>query len=151
MPPYTAALRIAKFWAKVVKTDGCWHWTGGTAGAGYGTFWNGHKQEYVHRFSYELVKGPIPEGLTIDHLCKNTRCLNPDHLEAVTLRENVLRGDTFAARHAARTHCPQGHEYTAENTYRSTGSRVCRTCLLSPVNREKRKLSTRRWRARRAA
>lgn len=147
MPICTDPSRLVRFWTKVAKTSGCWNWLGGLAGRGYGTFWDGARPVYAHRFSYEVHKGPIPEGLTVDHLCRNPRCVNPDHLEAVTLRENLLRGDTIPARNARTTHCPKGHEYTKDNTYVVRERRICRTCVLSPANREARKLSTRKYRA----
>lgn len=85
----------------------------------------------AHRVAYEQARGPIPEGLELDHLCRNRACVNPDHLEPVTHRENLLRADTFAARHAAQTHCVNGHEFTPDNTYirtRPEGGRECRAC-----------------------
>lgn len=80
--------------------------------------------------SHELHKGPIPEGLVIDHLCRNRGCVNPDHLEAVTQRENILRGEGLAAANARKTHCPKGHPYSGENLYvvPSSGRRQCRIC-----------------------
>lgn len=73
------------------QRNGCWNWTGGTT-KGYGSFSAvGRKKVYAHRFSWELHRGPIPDGLVIDHLCRNTRCVNPDHLEPVTQLENVRR------------------------------------------------------------
>src|SRR5690606_7991791 len=87
-------------------------------------------------FAYELLVGPISAGLYLDHLCRTPRCVNPHHLEPVTARENSLRGETVLARNLAKTHCPSGHEYTQENTYRAgpakktpNGSRQCRTCV----------------------
>ncbi len=82
----------------------------------------------AHRFAYELLVGPIPDGLEIDHLCRVTACVNPAHLEPVTGQVNTLRGDTPAAKNAAKTHCPQGHVYSVKNTGVGNGRRRCRTC-----------------------
>jgi len=128
-----------RFWAKVEKRpDGCWEWTGGTTGStGYGQFWVKHRHQLAHRFSYTVIHGlEIPPGLTIDHLCRNRLCVNPAHLEPVTNRVNVLRGNGPAARNAKKTHCKRGHEFTPENTYRQRRKRgvvarlrrTCRTC-----------------------
>lgn len=120
-----------RFWAKVAVGDECWTWTASGNGQGYGKFYASGKPVYAHRYAYELLVGRIPEGLSLDHLCRNPGCVNPDHLEPVTHAENLKRGDHFT-RNAARlkTHCKHGHEFTAENTYiiPSTGSRHCRTC-----------------------
>ncbi|WP_396021799.1 HNH endonuclease signature motif containing protein [Bacillus cereus group sp. BfR-BA-01522] len=86
--------------------------------------------------SYEMLKGPIEEGMVIDHLCRNRKCVNPLHLEQVTQRINLLRGEGMSAENVKKTHCPQGHEYTEENTYISkAGSRYCRKCRAMYSNR----------------
>ena len=119
-----------RFHTKYVKTmDGCWEWTGPTYG-GYGRLAVGHAYERAHRVSYALAIGPIPDGLEIDHLCRNRACVNPDHLEAVEHRENVLRGEGPAARHAVQTECHRGHPFDAANTYMRPDhrGRECRAC-----------------------
>ena len=99
---------------------------------GYGVFCHNGLTLKAHRYSYEELIGPIPEGLVIDHLCRDRACVNPYHLEPVTSRENIIRGEgprILKERHAAITHCPQGHEYNQENTYISkTKNRQCRIC-----------------------
>jgi hypothetical protein len=124
--------------------NGCWLWSGQIDVGRYGVVRAADgKVHKAHRVAYEAYVGPIPDGLTIDHTCHSTdtkcaggptcmhrRCVNPAHLEPVTMRVNALRGNTTAAKHAAKTHCPQGHEYTPENTYSSPkrGERDCRKC-----------------------
>ncbi len=120
-----------RFWSKVNKgasTD-CWEWTAKIERNGYGRFWvNGHSVS-AHRFAYELTHGPIPKGLTIDHLCRNRTCVNPAHMELVSLRTNVLRGSGFTAQFAKKTHCPQGHPYDLFNMrINRRGARLCREC-----------------------
>ena len=118
-----------RFWPKVDKRqDGCWVWQAATL-KGYGQFNVGHRICYAHRVAYELVVGPIPDGLELDHLCRNTLCVNPDHLEPVTMRVNILRSQSEPANNARKTHCPHGHAYDAENTYvNPKGHRSCREC-----------------------
>ena len=83
----------------------------------------------AHRLYYELEKGPIPKGLTLDHLCRVRCCVNPDHLEPVTLVENVMRGESLFAQQVKRTHCPQGHPYAGDKLrITRKGERKCRTC-----------------------
>lgn len=118
-----------RFWSKVDKSDTCWHWATPQASNGYGRFWVDGHLVLAHRFAYELLIGPIPDGLQIDHLCRVRHCVNPDHLEAVTQQVNILRGMGETARNAKKAHCPQGHPYDSENTYLSPqGKRNCRAC-----------------------
>lgn len=122
---------ITQFWSKVEFGDwlDCWLWTGPTNAKGYARVWTGDGVTGAHRFAYELLVGPIPDGLHLDHLCRTPPCVNPLHLEPVTPGENLLRGDTVNARNAAKTICPQGHPYDGDNLYvDSTGRRHCRSC-----------------------
>jgi hypothetical protein len=82
----------------------------------------------AHRASYEAFIGPIPDGMTIDHLCRNRKCVNPSHLEAVPMRVNVLRGVGVTAKNAVKTHCVNGHEFNDQNTYSDSKGRSCRAC-----------------------
>ena len=102
-----------RFWEKVDKTgpNGCWLWTGACSRRGYGAIladFPDRRMLCAHRAAYEMLVGPIPDGLQLDHLCRNRPCVNPAHLEPVTGRENVLRGTGFAAENAAKTHCVRG-------------------------------------------
>lgn len=134
--------------------SGCWLWLGTTAGAGYGVFHlrrDGKRfSKYAHRLSYEMNVGPIPEGLEIDHKCRVRTCLNPHHLEAVTHRENMLRGETIVALCSQKTHCVHGHEFTPENTaYTKSRKRVCIECRrIQGRKRDKEEHRTRiaKWR-----
>lgn len=120
---------LERFWAKVNRTETCWLWTATGTPKGYGQFSpSGSRQVYAHRYAYELLVGAIPDGLTIDHLCRNRRCVNPAHLEPVTRGENTLRGTSPSAINARRTHCANGHAFTEENTYREGTKRRCRAC-----------------------
>lgn len=123
----------------IVKKDGCWLWTGYLAHGGYGHVSEGGaggRRLLVHRASYETFVGPIPDGLSIDHLCRVRHCINPQHLEAVPIRVNILRGDTRAAANSVKTHCPQGHAYDAVNTrVTPKGYRVCRACAYEATMR----------------
>ena len=120
---------VERFWAKVEKTETCWLWTAAVNRVGgYGHFRVGLRTVYAHRLSYEWANGPIPDGLTIDHLCRVTTCVRPSHLEVVTNRENILRSEGFAACHARKNNCPRGHPYNETNTHVRNGERHCRTC-----------------------
>jgi len=122
---------LDSFWPRVDKTDGCWLWKGSLSTLGYARWRLDGRQQGAHRIAYEALVGPVPEGLELDHLCRVRHCVNPAHLEPVTHRDNVLRGTSFIAENAAKTHCPQGHEYTPENTYRIPSDptrRYCRAC-----------------------
>lgn len=109
--------------------SGCWIWTGMRTNKGYART-TGQPYFMVHRLSFESARGPIPEHLQLDHLCRLRCCVNPTHLEAVTSRINTLRGDGIAARNLRKTHCLRGHPFTEENTvYRlDRQARACRIC-----------------------
>ena len=116
---------------KIRFGSGCWKWTGSNDKytQPYGMTWDGQKVVRAHRLMYEIANGPIPDGLVLDHLCKNTLCVRPSHLEAVTLTENVMRGDAYGPRAVRTNRCKRGHEFTPENTRTDKlGRRTCRTC-----------------------
>ena len=125
---------IDRFLPKVNRLPtGCWQWTSYIdKETGYGRFGlPGGIVIGAHRFSYMYYKGPIADDMVLDHTCKNRWCVNPDHLEEVTLLVNLQRGDNSHRGRWQRetTHCPQGHEYSPDNTWISkTGARYCKTC-----------------------
>lgn len=120
--------------AKLAREAGsdCVVWTGRVSFNGYGRIGAGGRnarEVRVHRVAYELAHGPIPAGLQIDHLCRNRRCCNPDHLEVVTPRENTMRGNGPTAINSRKASCKRGHEFTPDNTFAAAdGSRECRAC-----------------------
>ncbi len=125
-----------RFWSKVkIKTpDSCWLWTTTLLKDGYGQFWLDGKFVKPHRMVLFLVRGIALDSygqLTVDHLCRVRHCVNPDHLDIVSLRENLLRGETLTARNTRKTHCPLGHKYNGFNLYHRPGlkgHRGCRQC-----------------------
>lgn len=148
----TGAIEMAKplsdydrFWSRVKEDGDCWVWTSHRTTDGYGCISLNGKNALVHRISWQEFRGEIPEGLHLDHLCRNTACINPDHLEPVTTRVNTLRGVGVSAVNARKTHCKEGHEFTPENTgvyKRANGTtyRGCRTC--GRINAAKRRKRT---------
>lgn len=126
--PRTTTPLGTRLWKKVEigRADECWPWTGARNGRGYGRLAAGRRDEglvYAHRAVFELSARPLVDGETIDHLCRNTSCCNPAHLEPVPLAENIRRAKRRL------THCKHGHEFTPENTYwRKEGRRMCRAC-----------------------
>ena len=119
--------------ANEIDEQDCWLYAGQVSSYGYGIVQRDGKRYMAHRVMYENLVGEIPEGLYTDHLCRVRQCINPEHLEPVTNKENVLRGQGLAAQNARKTHCKNGHEFTPDNTmiYRGANRpfmRVCRTC-----------------------
>ncbi len=121
-----------------ITESGCFIWLASTTRCGYGQIRVNKKNLSAHRVAYEIARGPIPQGLDLDHLCRVRCCVNPDHLEPVTRFENSIRGER-----ATRTHCPRGHEYTDSNTYYHRrghqSHRICRVCNRLHVAKYKQK------------
>jgi HNH endonuclease len=132
------------FWKKIEKRDdGCWMWIGSLSNAGYGRFNGGtawraiHKTRIAHRLAFMAIKGEIPTGLTLDHLCRNRACVNPDHLDPCPIGVNTRRSPIW---NGNKTHCPEGHSYSGKNLGVSKRcDRFCRTC----INRKAREYKSR--------
>lgn len=117
--------------------SGCWEWTGGLDPNGYGKWsWQG-KTIATHRLSYWVHAGPIPEGAVLDHLCRNRKCCNPEHLQPISIAENTLRGESDAAKNKYKQTCGKGHPLVGENLYvrPDTQARMCRTCMRQATQR----------------
>lgn len=131
----------------VIREGGCWEWVGAKSinrnGMAYGNLVVSGRARRAHRWMYESVYGSIPQGLVLDHLCRNTICVNPAHLEAVTNKENLLRGVGAPAQNARKSRCKRGHEFT-----RLPKQRGCLECLKAPENRAKQRArdKARYWR-----
>lgn len=116
----------------------CWEWVGGRNNKGYGMFYINKKNYLAHRISYALAKGDPEETLVIDHLCSNPPCINPEHLEAVSHSENVLRGKNPAARNRRKTHCQYGHPFEGDNIVRQDKRWNARSCKICNANIKRR-------------
>lgn len=119
--------------SKVTKTPSCWVFNGGVSKDGYGNFYFRKTCWRAHRASYEIFVGKIPFGFTIHHICNIRNCVNPKHLKPMSLRDNLMLGNTIPAKNISKTHCPKGHEYTDSNTYLKKSkyfkpARQCRKC-----------------------
>jgi hypothetical protein len=125
----------ARFWARVDRSvpGGCWMWTGGL-NRGYGRLKVAGRLMYAHRLAWELERGPVPDGLTLDHLCRVLACVNPDHLEPVTVAENIRRKPR--ADFSEREQCRNGHPWT-DVRLSSQGVLVCRACAREATRRHR--------------
>lgn len=125
---------------EIDEKTGCWNWLRAASDKGYGNYLiisKGAMQYKAHRVYFQELRAKIPNGLTIDHLCRNTKCVNPNHLEPVSMRENLLRGNGVAGINYRKTHCIHGHKFTPENTRPERNGRSCRACKKIANNRPK--------------
>ncbi len=126
---------LRRAFARIQITDSCWLFTGCKDQRGYGMIYFGDRQMRAHRAVWQAINGPVRPGLCLDHLCRVRNCINPAHLEPVTNRENILRGEGLAAKQARQTHCKRGHELSGANLYLWRGKfRQCRTCNQARVS-----------------
>jgi hypothetical protein len=141
---WTGRTLAERFWPKVNKTETCWLWTAAKNHLGYGHIQTEvvGQRDMAHRVAWKLLVGPIPDGLELDHLCRTPSCVNPAHLEPVTHKENMRRAPWSAVDfQRAKTHCPQGHEYTPENTYSRPSRLHERACITCRRNRRSKRCS----------
>jgi hypothetical protein len=152
-----------------VPFSGCWIWMKSIGTNGYGKTWHNNKTALAHRVAWIITEGEISNELELDHLCRVRSCINPQHLEPVTPKENLSRSPLIGLRgapvhHRNKTHCPKGHPYSGENLYLSpkSGGRVCKICKSESgksekrqeyvkANREKRKIYDREYARKRRA
>lgn len=134
-----------RFWERVVKGAKCWEWVGDRGSNGYGRVFRGGRSTGAHRIAWQMTRGPIPDGMELDHLCRNRACVNPDHLEPVTHRENMHRAPWSAPEfQRAKTHCANGHEFAGGNVRVDVAAdgrihRVCRPCNTEATRRRRAK------------
>lgn len=136
MPSIIKCGAIERFWDKVDMTYSCWLWRGWTRN-GYGQFRFDGKDIPAHKFAYELFQGKVPEGLILDHLCRNPSCVNPAHLDPTTNKDNIMRGNSLPAKNSKKTHCNKGHEYTEANTYYHPKEKSRECCICKKLGNDK--------------
>lgn len=137
-------LELSRFMNKVSVVGDCWNWLGWKNNCGYGSFWLRDNDYLAHRVSYEHYKKPIEKDMTIDHICLNKSCVNPEHLRELTKSENSRLGNYTCIENilVPKTHCKRGHEFTEDNLVKGAVGRMCRTCH----NAYNREYSRKNWR-----